>query len=171
MNKTMVRTLLSLAIGASLLSAQNFKASKVEVDLSAGGAGFHKRNDPLQTKLTNSGLLGFHLTENIWKYWSLEQSFTSTIGADLLLSRSSQFNFQRQDFNQRTRTFMFNPVYNLTPGGSRIRPFVTMGLGAISYSPTKDAKRVGVGLLPFPAANLDVEKKAKRPRFPLTTDH
>jgi outer membrane protein OmpA-like peptidoglycan-associated protein/opacity protein-like surface antigen len=154
------RLLGALAIGAALLSAQTtFKASKVEVDLSVGAAGFHKRPDPLQTKLTDSGLLGFHLTENLWNHWSLEQSFTSTIGADLLLSRAPFVNFQRQDFNQRTRTFMFNPVYHFTDNGSRIRPFVTMGLGAISYSPTKDAKAVAVALLPYPAANLDTSTR------------
>jgi len=139
--------------------AQNFNASKVEVDLGIGGAGFHKRPDPLQTKLTNSGLINFHLTENLWNHWSLEQSYTSTIGADLLLSRVPGVNFMRQDFNQRTSTFMFNPVYHFTDNGSRIRPFVTMGLGAISYSPTKDAKKVATALLPFPAANLDTSTR------------
>lgn len=166
----MIRTLISntaragrifgaLAFSASLLSAQNFKASKVEVDLSAGGAGFHRRPDPLRTKLTNSGLLGFHITENIWNHWSLEQSFTSTIGADLLLSRAPDVNFMRQDFNQRTRTFMFNPVYNFTERTARIRPFVTMGMGAISYSPTSQAKDVAIALRPYPAANLDTSTK------------
>jgi outer membrane protein OmpA-like peptidoglycan-associated protein/opacity protein-like surface antigen len=166
----MIRTLISnihrtgrlfsaLAIGATLLSAQDFKASKVEIDLGVGGAGFHRRPDPLRTKLTNSGLLGFRVTQNLWNHWSLEQSYMSTIGADLLLSRAPNVNFQRQDFNQRTNTFMFNPVYHLTENGSRIRPFFTMGLGMISYSPTKDAKEVGANLRPFPAANLDTSTK------------
>jgi outer membrane protein OmpA-like peptidoglycan-associated protein/outer membrane protein W len=149
----------ALAISASFLAAQNFKASKVDVDLNVGGAGFHKRPDPLQTKLTNSGLIGLRVTQNIWNHWSLEQSFTSTIGADLLLSRAPGVQFLRQDFNQRTYTFMFNPVYHFTENGSRIRPFFTMGLGAISYSPTKDARAVGAALRPFPAANLDTSTR------------
>lgn len=159
-NNRAARFFTALALGAALLPAQqNFPASKVDLDVNFGGAGFHRRPDPLRTKLTDSGLLGFHITENLWNYWSLEQSFTNTIGADLLLSRAPGVIFNRQDFNQRTRTFMFNPVYHFTPNGSRIRPFVTFGIGAISYSPTSDAKNVALALRPYPAPNLDTSTK------------
>lgn len=157
-NRT-ARFFAALVIGAACLPAQNGKGSKVDIDLAVGHSGFHKRPDPLSTKLTDAGLFGVRVTQNIWNYWSLEQSFTTTIGADLYLNRFPGVTENRQDFNQRTRTFMFNPVYHLTESGSRIRPFVTMGLGAISYAPTKDAKEVGLALRPFPAANLDTSTR------------
>ncbi|BDC52930.1 hypothetical protein F183_A52450 [Bryobacterales bacterium F-183] len=153
-------TLGALLIGASLLPAQqNFTASKFDVDLGVGAGGFHRRPDPLQTKLTNHGLVAIRVTQNLWNHWSLEQSFTQSIGADLLLSRAAGFDFNRQDFNQRMRTFMFNPVYHLTESNARIRPFLTLGLGAVSYSPTRTAKDMALRLTPFPAANLDTSTR------------
>lgn len=143
----------ALIISASLLPAQqNFTASKFDVDLGVGAGGFHKRPDPLQTKLTNHGLIAVRVTENLWNHWSLEQSYTNSIGADLLLSRAPGVNYMRQDFNQRMRTLMFNPIYHLTDANSRIRPYLTMGLGAITYAPTGSAKDIASKLTPYPAS-------------------
>jgi len=157
MNMTMQRTgrfVAALVLSASSIPAQTGTASKVDIDVAVGHNGFHKRPDPLSTKLTDAGLFGLRVTQNIWNHWSLEQSFTSTIGADLLLNRIPGSSVNRQDFNQRTYTFMFNPVYHLTPADARVRPFVTMGLGAVSFSPTGDAQQAALALRPFPAANL-----------------
>jgi outer membrane protein OmpA-like peptidoglycan-associated protein/opacity protein-like surface antigen len=158
MNRT-ARFFAALVISAACLPAQDGKGSKVDIDVAVGHQGFHKRPDPLNTKLTDAGLFGVRVTENLWNHWSLEQSFTNSIGADLYLNRTPGTTVNRQDFNQRTRTFMFNPVYHLTEAGSRVRPYVTMGLGAVSYSPTSAAKEVGLALRPYPAANLDTSTR------------
>ena len=36
----------------------------------------------------------------------------------------------------------FNPVFHFTPKGSRVRPYVTVGVGAAQFTPTSDAKSI-----------------------------
>ena len=147
------------ALAASLAQAQlskakppakeDFAPSKFELDLFSGAQLFHKRPDPLNTKLLNSMLFGTRLTENLWKYWSLEQSFSGSTLADLtLLPMVGAGGAQRIDLEQRMLKFGFNPVYHLTPLGSRFRPYLTIGFTEAIYHATDDGKKFAAALTP-----------------------
>ena len=128
---------------------EDFAPSKFELDLFSGAQLFHKRPDPLNTKLLNSMLFGTRLTENLWKYWSLEQSFSGSTLADLtLLPVPGAGGAQRVDLEQRMFKFGFNPVYHLTPLGSRFRPYLTIGFTEAIYHATDDGKKFAAALTP-----------------------
>ena len=140
-------------LAASLASAQSskddFAPAKTELDFFAGAQLFHKRPDPLQTKLLNSKLFGMHLTGNLWRYWSIEGSLSGTTLADLTLLPFP--GGQKVDLEQRVWKFGVNPVYHLTPIGSRLRPFLTIGYTEAFYSVTSDGKQGAYALTPVPA--------------------
>src|SRR5580693_4851 len=83
--KTASRTASLALVAVSLVPAQSLTPSKFDVDVDAGAQLFKKRPDPLETKLLNSAVFGFHLTENIWNYWSLEEGLEGSTSADLTL--------------------------------------------------------------------------------------
>ena len=133
-------------------TSKDFAPSKFELDLFAGADLFHKRPDPLQTKLLNSMVFGTHVTENLWRYWSLEQSLSGTTLADLTLLPfpGAGGGAKRIDLEQRVWKLNFNPVYHLTPIGSRIRPFLTAGYTQAFFAATKDGKLAASQLTPTP---------------------
>jgi outer membrane protein OmpA-like peptidoglycan-associated protein len=152
------QTACAALLASSLLMAQqapakdSFAPSKLELDFVAGAELFHKRPDPLATKLLNSTVFGTHITENLWEYWSLEQSFSGSTLADLtLLPFPGAPNSRRVDLEQRVWKMNFNPVYHLTPRGSRVRPFLTIGFTEAVFNATKDGKQYAQSLAPVPA--------------------
>ena len=130
-----------------------FSAAKWEWDLFSGAQLFHKRPDPLQTKLLNSMEFGTRFTQNLWRYWSLEESLSGTTLADLtLLPVASAGNAPRIDLEQRVWKLGFNPVYHLTPIGSRVRPYLTLGYTQAFFDAVKDGKLTAAALKPVPAS-------------------
>lgn len=149
--------LLAASLAPAQTSKGDFTPSKLELDFFAGAELFHKRPDPLHTKLLNSELFGMHLTENLWKYWSLEQSLSGTTLADLTLAPFP--GAQRVDLEQRVWKVGVNPVYHLTPIGSRLRPFLTIGYSQVFYHATDDGKNYAKTLFPVPAPSFGSSNK------------
>ena len=148
---------LAASVGSAQLSKakppvkDDFAPSKYEIDFFAGGELFHKRPDPLKTKLLNSMLFGMRATQNLWQYWSIEESFSGSTLADLtLLPVAGAGNAQRIDLEQRMLKFGVNPVYHLTPRGSRLRPYLTIGFTEAIYHATDDGKKYAAALTPVP---------------------
>ena len=149
------------AQSSATMTKDDFAPSKLELDFFTGGQLFHKRPDPLQTKLLNSMVFGTRLTENLWRYWSLEQSFSGSTLADLtLLPIAGAGGAQRVDLEQRVWKFGFNPVYHLTPRGSRIRPYLTLGYTQAYYAAADAGKVTAAQLTPVPATTF---KSTARP--------
>jgi flagellar motor protein MotB/opacity protein-like surface antigen len=144
---------------ATLLPAQDLRPAKIEWDVFAGGQLFHKRGDPLRTKLLNSAVIGTRLTQNLWNHWSLEQSFSGSTLADLTLQTIPGASASRTNFEHRVWQFGFNPVYHLTPRESRVRPYFTLGLSVLNYNITDEGRSAALALRPFAAANLRSETK------------
>ncbi len=149
--------LLAASLAPAQTSKGDFTPSKLELDLFAGAELFHKRPDPLQTKLLNSKLFGMHLTENLWKYWSLEQSLSGTTLADLTLVPFA--GARKVDLEQRVWKVGVNPVYHLTPIGSRLRPFLTIGYSQVFYHATDEGKAYAKTLFPVPAPSFGSSNK------------
>ncbi len=153
--------LLATSTGWCQASKDDFAPSKLEWDLYSGAQMFHKRPDPLQTKLLNSMLFGTGLTENLWKYWSLEQRFSGSTLADLtLLPIAGAGGAQRIDLEQRVWKFSANPVYHLTPLGSRLRPYLTIGYTQEFFMAADGGKLTAAQLKPIAATAF---KSSSRP--------
>ena len=153
--------ILATSFASAQASKDDFAPSKLEWDLFSGAQLFHKRPDPLQTKLLNSMIFGTRLTENLWKYWSLEQSLSGGTLADLtLIPVAGAGGAQRIDLEQRVWKFGFNPVYHLTPVGSRLRPYLTLGYTQAFYMAADAGKVTAAALRPVAASTF---KSSSRP--------
>ena len=77
-------------------------------------------------------VVGLRVTEDLWKYVGLEQSFT--VGFNDL--RLRPFGPQMKvDTDARNYTLAINPVLHFRPRQSKVRPFVTAGPGITWYVP------------------------------------
>lgn len=86
------------------------------------------------TKFDSGPVLGVRVTEDLWKYFGLEQSFTAGYN-DLrfipfgLLTPVGTF--------ARNYTLAINGVVYFTPRQEKLRPFLTLGPGVTWYVPSK----------------------------------
>jgi opacity protein-like surface antigen/outer membrane protein OmpA-like peptidoglycan-associated protein len=124
------------------LLAQDF----VDVTVFGGGSFFHRKSfassggaGPLVMKIGNGGLIGIRVAENFWEYVGLEESFSYGVGNVRLLTSSAPFG-NEASFRNRLWQFYINPVVYFTPRNSRIRPYVTAGLGLTDFEPLEKSK-------------------------------
>jgi flagellar motor protein MotB len=95
----------------------------------------------------SGGAAGIRVTENFWKYIGLEQGFTySANNVRMGLSTAPS----TVAFGNRIYQWNLNPVFHFTPRGSKIRPYLTMGVSAMNYNPTDTAE--GLARIPDNAA-------------------
>jgi outer membrane protein OmpA-like peptidoglycan-associated protein len=82
-------------------------------------------------------VLGVRVTEDLWKYIGLEQSFTAGLN-DL---RLRPFGLQQTvEAEARNYTFAINPVFHFRPRQSKFRPFLTAGPAITWYVPDAQPK-------------------------------
>lgn len=112
---------------------------KVELNAFGGGSFFQGVSSGLGTKLVNGGAFGFRVTENIWRYVGLEQAFTYSVN-NVRFESPARPGLPQNDFGNRIYQYSLNPVFYWTERGSRIRPFLTVGLSAMYFAPTDSAK-------------------------------
>jgi len=112
---------------------------KVELNAFGGGSFFQGVSSGLGTKLVNGGAFGFRVTENIWRYVGLEQAFTYSAN-NVRFESPARPGLPQNDFGHRIYQYSLNPVFYWTERGSRIRPFLTVGLSAMYFAPTDSAK-------------------------------
>lgn len=99
-------------------------------------------------------VVGLRVTEDLWKYVGLEQSFTAGFNDLRLRPFGSQ---QKVDADARNYTLAINPVLHFTPRQSRFRPFVTAGPAVTWYVPDERLKTAGIpGIVP-PMAELQTK--------------
>lgn len=113
---------------------------KYEINLFGGGTWFGKQNPQPQLQMDTGTTWGFRVTQNYWKYISIEEAFRVHGNNDIRLNGVGA-NPTRLTFENRTRGFSLGPVFHFTPRESRFRPFVRAGLGFNWFGPTDDAVR------------------------------
>ncbi|MBA3975041.1 MAG: hypothetical protein C0504_12595 [Candidatus Solibacter sp.] len=141
------RQLLAAASLLLLLSAAGFGQSgwtrgddrpdMLEISLFGGGSFFKSVSSGLGTEHVSGGAVGVRVTENFWKYVSLEQGFTySTNNLRMPLATAPN----TAAFGNRIYQWNLNPVFHFTPRGSKIRPYLTAGVSAMNFNPTDRAE-------------------------------
>jgi outer membrane protein OmpA-like peptidoglycan-associated protein len=119
-----------------------------EIDAFGGIQVYKQVNRGLDTKMSNGGVWGARLAYNPYEY----------LGLELWLDYSvANVNFGLSNgtiptglpgaggpippfaFGARNWTFGFNPVWNLRPRGSKVQPYLTVGVDGIQFTPTTNA--------------------------------
>ena len=130
-------------------ASQAGEYSIFEVDPFAGYQWFQiyaKDTDSRVSELNPGFVVGLRVTEDLWKYVGLEESFTAGFN-DL---RLRPFGLQaRVGADARDYTLAVNPVFHFTPRQSKFRPFVTAGPGATWYVPSESLDNSVTGSLPL----------------------
>lgn len=131
------------AYGQSGWGQGDERPDMVEISIFGGGSFFKSVSSGLGTEHVSGGAVGIRVTENFWKYVSLEQGFTySANNLRMPLSTAPA----TAAFGNRIYQWNLNPVFHFTPRGSKVRPYLTMGVSAMNYNPTDTAE--GLARLP-----------------------
>ncbi|MGC9972695.1 MAG: hypothetical protein ABSE56_19100 [Bryobacteraceae bacterium] len=98
-------------------------------------------------------VIGFRVTEDHWRYVSVEESFTAGFNDLRLLPYGLT---QYVGTFARNYTLAINPVLHFTPRDSKLRPFLTAGMGITWYVPSKGVNTSAVpGAIP-PISDLKI---------------
>ena len=109
----------------------------VEISIFGGGSFFKSVSSGLGNEHVSGGAAGIRVTENFWKYVSLEQGFTYSAN-NLRVPQSTAP--ATAAFGNRIYQWNLNPVFHFTPRGSKVRPYLTVGVSAMNYNPTDTAE-------------------------------
>src|SRR6476646_11223753 len=113
----------------------------VEIDPFGGVSLFGQVNRGLDTKQITGGAWGLRVGANVSNYVGLELMGEYMVNNERFLTPIRP-GLPRYDFGNRNWYLAFNPVFHFTPKGSRVRPYVTVGVGAAQFTPTSDAKKI-----------------------------
>ncbi len=125
------------AYGQSGWGQGDERPDMVEISLFGGGSFFKSVSSGLGTEHVSGGAAGIRVTENFWKYIGLEQGFTysaNNLRIPLSTAPSSVA------FGNRIYQWNLNPVFHFTPRGSKVRPYLTIGVSAMNFNPTDTAE-------------------------------
>jgi outer membrane protein OmpA-like peptidoglycan-associated protein len=117
----------------------------VEIDPFGGISTFGQVNRGLTTHLVTGGIAGLRGAVNPSKHIGIEGFFEFS-QANVEFRNSSGFYpgtrnpLPTYSFGSRNYTFGLGPVFNLTPRGSRVQPYLTAGVAGIQFTPTTTAK-------------------------------
>jgi opacity protein-like surface antigen len=128
----------------------------VELDPFGGVSIFGQINRGLDERFITGGTIGGRVAFNVSKYVGLELGYNYMVN-NVRLVTPVQPGYPSYDFSVRNHMLALNPIFNLTPRGSKFQPYVTVGVGAIQYTPTDHAEAVArsAAAAPFLAQNLD----------------
>jgi outer membrane protein W len=104
----------------------------------------------------NGATFGARLTEDYWKYVSLEEGFGMAWNKASFLP----FGFapgQRALLGERNYQVSLLGVIHFTPRGSKIRPFVVVGPGGTWYQPSSNSAFKNAGTATIPTNNLQTK--------------
>ena len=117
----------------------------VELDPFGGVSTWGAVVQGLGTKLVNGGVAGLRVGVNPSKYLGIEL-WGAWDQANVNFQTSSGLNpatgtpLPTYSFGARNWFFGLNPVLNLKPRGSRVQPYLTVGVNGIQFTPTSTAK-------------------------------
>jgi flagellar motor protein MotB len=115
------------------------RPDKYEFSIFGGGSFFRRVDSGLGTDHANGGALGFRATQNWWRYFGLEQSYTYSVN-NLTFDRPHAAGQPTYSMGVRLHQLSVNPLIYFTPRGSKVRPYVTAGLSAGHFNVTGNAE-------------------------------
>ncbi len=111
-------------------------ADKFELNAFGGVSLFNGLSQSdITEKLVNGGTAGGRAAYNFSQHFGIEGSYNFSVNNTHLFVPGSN-----RTFGNQIQAFSVNPVYNFTPRGSRVRPYITAGVGPNWYVPTKQAR-------------------------------
>lgn len=137
-----------LSLGG-VASAQDFwhtpnLPDSVEIDPFGGVSLWGTVQSGLDTKLIDGGTAGARIGANVTNYIALEFMY-QYMWNNVRLVTPVGLGIPTYNFGNRNQYIALNPVFHFTPKGSKIRPYVTVGLGSLNYRPTTQAKAYATG--------------------------
>jgi outer membrane protein OmpA-like peptidoglycan-associated protein len=135
----------------------------VEIDPFGGVSTWGQVNRGLTTHLVTGGIGGIRGAVNPSSHIGIEGFFEYSQANVEFRSSSGFYPGTRNPlptyaFGAHNYTFGLGPVFNLTPRGSRVQPYLTAGVAGIQFTPTSTAKglarQAGVNAL-YGSANLN----------------
>jgi outer membrane protein W len=138
-----------LSLGGSVASAQDFwhtpnLPDSVEVDAFGGVSLWGTVQSGLDTKLIDGGTAGGRIGANVTNNIGLEFMY-QYMWNNVRLVTPVGLGIPTYNFGNRNQYIALNPVFHFTPKGSKIRPYVTVGVGSLNYRPTTQAKAFATG--------------------------
>ncbi len=113
----------------------------VELDPFGGVSLWGTVKGGLQEALVPGGTAGGRVTVNVSKYVGLELGYNFMVNNVRLLTPVGP-GLASYAFGEQIHYLALNPVFNLTPRGSRFQPYLTVGVGAAQFTPTDAAKKM-----------------------------
>lgn len=113
----------------------------IELDPFGGVSVFGQVNRGLDTKMVTGGAFGGRVGVNVSKYVGLELMYEYMVNNVQFITPNGP-GVPTYSFGNRNHYLALNPLFYFTPKGSRIRPYVTVGVGALQFTPTGDAKSI-----------------------------
>lgn len=116
----------------------------IEIDPFGGVSTWGQVMRGLTTKLANGGVGGLRMAYNPSAYLGIEL-WAEYDTANVTFRQASGFFPGTQNplpaygFGARNYIFGLNPIINLKPRGSKVQPYLTVGVNGILFSPTDDA--------------------------------
>lgn len=117
----------------------------IEIDPFGGISLFGTVATGLGEKLVDGGVGGLRLTVNPSRWLGIEL-WADYSQANVEFRQSSGINpgtgaaLPTYSFGSRNYTFGLNPVFNLKPRGSKVQPYLTVGVDGIQFTPTDTAE-------------------------------
>ena len=129
----------------------------VELDPFGGVSLWGQVTQGLGEKLADGGTAGGRVAVNFSEHVGLELGYNFMINNTRLVTPIAP-GLPTYNFGNQIQYLALNPVFNLKPRGSRIQPYLTVGVGAIEFNPTKQAEqhaRLAAVNAVYHSANLD----------------
>ena len=159
MQMTRVLTVALILAGSSL--AQSAGVSKwPDIGLFGGYQGWDlwrsKFNSRPGGELAKGGVAGLRLGYDITGHFSVEGAYIYGVNNFRALpDQTGGQRLQSLELGARNHSLSLNPVWNFGASGSKLRPYVTAGLGGITFAPTSAAgASVRTGGASFGAAGV-----------------
>jgi hypothetical protein len=141
----------------------------VEITAFGGVSLYEGVETGLDTRLAGGGVIGGRVAVNVSRWVGLEgwvdyshnnvefgqSSGVVPAGSTIGVPGSA---LPPYEFGQYSIHWALNPVFNLTPRGSRVQPYLTFGVGGAEFNPTSDEKayaRLPAVNAAYGAASLD----------------
>lgn len=111
----------------------------VELNVFGGVSIWGQVTAGLGEELLDGGTAGGRVAYNPYRYVGLELGYNFMIN-NVRLAVPIRPGLPTYNFGNQNHYWALNPIFNLTPRGSRVQPYITVGVGALQYTPTNAAE-------------------------------
>jgi YD repeat-containing protein len=130
--------LLSLLFGSSMFAQSVLQP--LEMSVFGGGSFFPAVNQSgYSEKLVDGGTAGGRVAYNFSQYFALEANYGFSVN-NVRLNVPGQYFMFNQTFGDQLQSLSVDGVYHFTRRSSRLRPYITAGVGPTWFVPTKQAR-------------------------------